>query len=91
MIAAAEKYGIDLTPLRARAVVPRDAADFDVILAADQSVSAALTARNIPNHLLAPFAGTGLTDIPDPYYTKDFDGAFKLIQAACDGLIAQLQ
>lgn len=33
---------------------------------------------------------TGQTDVPDPYYTRDFGCALDLIERASDGLIASL-
>jgi len=36
-------------------------------------------------------AGSGADHVPDPYFTRDFDGALALIETASRGLIAHLQ
>ena len=44
-----------------------------------------------PVRLLTDFAPhTGADHVPDHYYTRDFDGALDLIEAAVDGLVAYL-
>ncbi|HBT00222.1 MAG TPA: phosphotyrosine protein phosphatase, partial [Citreicella sp.] len=37
----------------------------------------------------APGAAGG-ADVPDPYFTRDFDGALDLIETAARGLLDQL-
>ncbi|SHJ22446.1 protein-tyrosine phosphatase [Palleronia salina] len=96
MIRAAAKAGYDLTPLRARQFTPADFDAFDLILAADPANLRDIEAQRPAGHatpvrLLAPYAETGTEEVPDPYYTKDFDGALRLIERACDGVVAQLQ
>jgi len=34
---------------------------------------------------------TGATEVPDPYYTRDFDGALDLIETCSMGLIETLK
>ncbi len=92
--AAAKDY--DIAALRARQIAPADFARFDLILAADPSnlrdIEAIRPAGNTtPVMLFAPLSGSGQDAIPDPYFTGDFAGALALVEAACDGLIAQLQ
>jgi len=96
MIDAAWARGYDLTPLRARQVRARDFDDFDLIIAMDGANRDVLeglrpTGNATPVELFLSFADTSVTDVPDPYYTRDFDGALDLIEAASRGLIAQLQ
>ncbi|MDG4647426.1 low molecular weight phosphotyrosine protein phosphatase [Roseibacterium sp. SDUM158017] len=84
-IAAARARGYDLSGQRARQVAPEDFPRFDLILAMD--------ARNLDDlAAMAPASGgaqlalflepLGGGDVPDPYYTHDFEGALDLIEAA---------
>ncbi|SPJ24883.1 low molecular weight protein-tyrosine-phosphatase [Palleronia abyssalis] len=96
MIDAAKTAGYDLSALRARQVTPADFDRFDLILAADPQNLADLEAMRPPGNLtpielFAPYANGPDTEVPDPYHTRDFDGALALIERASDGLIAQLQ
>lgn len=95
-IEAAAKRGYDLRALRARQLTAADFTAFDHILVMDRANLA--DARAIRPHagtepqLFLTYApGTGKTDIPDPWYTRDFDGTLDLIEAASDGLIAALK
>jgi protein-tyrosine phosphatase len=84
-IAAASARGHDLTNQRARQVSVVDFTRFDLILAMDRQNLADLNA-------MAPAGSTakvrlfldpiGGGDVPDPYYTRDFDGALDLIERA---------
>jgi protein-tyrosine phosphatase len=77
--------GHDLRPLRARQVSAEDFGRFDLILAMDRQNLADLEA-------MAPAEGgaalelflepLGGGDVPDPYFTRDFDGTLDLIEAA---------
>ena len=93
-IAVGKARGYDLSPLRARAFAARDFEDFDLILAMDRRNLADIEAMRPPGNgtpvqLLLDFApDTGATEVPDPYYTGDFDGALDLIEAAADRLLA---
>lgn len=96
MIAAARARGYDLAALRARQVTAADFARFDLILAADPSNRDSLERLRpagdaTPVRLLASYAGRGADTVPDPYFTGDYDGALDLIEAATDGVVAQLQ
>lgn len=94
MIKAAALRGYDLHRLRARQFRPSDFFDFDLILAADASVQRDIELQRpkgslTPVHLLMDFVMGG--DVPDPYYTRDFNQALDMIEAACAGLIKSLQ
>lgn len=95
-VRSAARRGYDLSPLRARQVRTADFFDFDLILAMDRENLIALehlrpenataTLRLLMDH--APRAGA--SEVPDPYNTRDFDGALDLIEQASKGLIASL-
>jgi protein-tyrosine phosphatase len=96
MQAAARARGYDLSSLRARQVTQADFTGFDLIVAMDQdnlrdlkSVRpAGATAQLVLFLDYAPGAGT--RDVPDPYYTRDFDGTLDLVETAARGLLDQL-
>lgn len=95
-IAAGKARGYDLSPLRARVFGPEDFETFDLILAMDRrnlrDIKALRPAGNeTPVRLFLDDApGSGVTEVPDPYYTRDFDGALDLIEAGAEGLLAWL-
>ena len=81
---AALRRGYDLSALRARQVKVQDFKDFDLILAMDPGTGATLK-------LFMDYAPqTSVTAVPDPYYTRDFDGVLELIEAAAQGLLTSL-
>lgn len=87
---------INLGDLRARQFEARDFTRFDLIIGMDSDNIAAIEAlrpegNDTPVHLLTDFAPhTGADHVPDPYYTRDFDGALDLIEQAVAGLDAHL-
>ena len=95
MIAAAQVRGYDLTELRARQVTRADFSRFDLIVAMDGANLAHLQrmrpAGGADLRLFTDYAPqTGATEVPDPYYTRDFDGALDLIETCARGLLDQL-
>jgi len=89
---AARARGYDMSDLRAREVVPTDAQRFDLILAMDEENLCDLQGLGIPARLFTDYAPhMGASFVPDPYYTRDFDGALCLIEVCADGLLADLQ
>ncbi|MGI9394945.1 MAG: low molecular weight protein-tyrosine-phosphatase [Boseongicola sp.] len=95
-IKAAANRGYDMSSLRARQVLPGDFNKFDLILAMDRANLSALeelqpetsSARLRLFLDYAPQAGTA--EVPDPYYTRDFEGALDLIEQAAKSLKASL-
>lgn len=96
MQAAATARGIDLSSLRARQVSPEDFHRFDLILAMDSDNRDEVErlrplGSDTPVRLFTDYVPeTGVTSgpdhVPDPYYTRDFDGALDLIEAAALGV-----
>lgn len=100
--AAARRRGIDLTGMRARAVVPADLRAFDFLLAMDQEVLRRLSGMC----RLRRAAGGGkiglflehaphlpVREVPDPYLgdAEHFEEALDLIEAGAEGLLAHLR
>ncbi len=94
---AASAQGYDLSDLRARQFTAADFTDYDLIIGMDMDNIADMKTKR-PNGNTTPIRlfsdytdDSKASDIPDPYYTRDFDGALQLIEGASRGLIAWLQ
>lgn len=92
-IEAARRRGYDLTALRARQVTAADATRFDVIIAMDRANQRDL-ARLLPGAsvslMLDHGPDKGFQDVPDPYFTDDYEATLDLIEEASAALVAQL-
>lgn len=88
---AAKARGYDLSQQRARQVSKADFEEFDLILAMDDKNLADLKAMaDGPARVELFRAPTGGGAVPDPYYTRDFDGALDLIEEAARAWAARL-
>ena len=93
---AARARGVELGDLRARQFVAKDFHRFDLIIGMDAKNIADIEAlrsegSKTPVRLLTDFAPQTEADhVPDPYYTRDFNGALDLIETATAGLIEAL-
>jgi protein-tyrosine phosphatase len=98
-VAAAQRRGYDLSPLRARQVHPDDYHRFDFILAMDRSNLSELNSRRLADAtaqlaLFMSFAeGHGYDEVPDPYYggVEDFERVLDLCEAASRALLNKLR
>ncbi|MFT3688137.1 low molecular weight protein-tyrosine-phosphatase [Paenirhodobacter sp.] len=95
MQVAARRRGYDLSKLRARRLEPGDFDRFDRILAMD-SRNIAEAERIAPQGGRAQLGlflegGTGLRDVPDPYYTRDYERCLDIIEAGARVWIDRLQ
>lgn len=84
-IRAAAARGYDLSAQRARQVTGEDFDRFDLILAMDRRNLADLQAMapsgsHATLALFMEHAKTGPRDVPDPYYTRDFEAALDIIE-----------
>ena len=96
MQAAAKARGYDFSDLRARQFTAADFETFDLIIGMDASNLADIEALR-PNGNTTPVKcftdyapDSGMTEVPDPYYTRDFDGALDLIEQCSKGLHAEI-
>lgn len=88
---AARARGYDLSDLRARQVSRADFDRFDLIVAMDAQNRADLEALRPPGNatevvLFTDFGPADGSPVPDPYYTRDFEGCLDLIETCADGL-----
>ncbi len=90
-IAAGAQRGYDLAPLRARQVAEADFLRFDLIFAMDAANRADLERRRPPGDTTPVELFAHDRDVPDPYFTGDFEGALDLIESAAAWRVDQLQ
>ncbi|MFD1507884.1 low molecular weight protein-tyrosine-phosphatase [Lacimonas salitolerans] len=95
MQTAAKARGISMADLRARQVASADFDRFDLILAMDaqnltRTEALRPTGNDTPVHLFTDYEGIADDHVPDPYYTRDFEGCLDLIEACAKGLVARL-
>ncbi|WP_415253460.1 low molecular weight protein-tyrosine-phosphatase [Thermomonas sp.] len=97
-IACALKHGIDISAQRARRLALEDFDEFDVILCADRTIlhDARIRKPRISHaqvELLLEWSGVGKKDVPDPYYgnARDFEQAFRLVDAAANGIVERVR
>ena len=86
---AAGARGVDLSNLRARQFRTEDFDAFDLIIAMDQQNLSDIAAMR-PAGNETPLRMLATKDVPDPYYTRDFDGSLDMIEAACVSLLADI-
>lgn len=82
----------------ARQITATDLAEADYIIAMDQANRSSIMAMAPRGslegrlYLLLNFAeGVALSDVPDPYYTGEFEKVYRLVDAACRGLLAHIR
>lgn len=78
---AARQRGYDIGDLRARQFCVADFDRFDLIVAMDRQNLADIT-RLRPAGNKTPVQMMAAHDVPDPYYTRDFDGCLDVIEDA---------
>lgn len=88
--AAGAARGYDLGAQRARRLAPEDFHRFDLILGMDAENLRAIEAFR-PAGTTADVALFDTREVPDPYYSGDFEGALDQIESAAERQIAQLQ
>ena len=94
---ALDRRGYDVSDLAARQFTPADFNDFDLIIGMDDANLATMEAlrpagNTTPLRLFLDFAdGTGETEVPDPYYTRDYEQALDLITTASEGLLGHIR
>ncbi|MBC1473552.1 low molecular weight phosphotyrosine protein phosphatase [Listeria grandensis] len=91
------KHGIDYSQMRARLIGQEDFADFDYVIGMDGSNMQDLEALKpadspvVLKKLMDFAAGEETTDVPDPYYTGNFDETERLVSAGCEGLLSAIR
>ena len=86
---AAAARGIDLSALRARQFSTEDFNHSDLIVAMDRQNRADIEAMRPAGNDTAVRLMADI-DVPDPYYTRDFDGALDIIEDGAKRLLADI-
>jgi len=81
--------GLDLSGLRARQFNVADFDAFDLIIAMDRQNKADIERLRPAGHQ-TQVRTMADSDVPDPYYTRDFDGALDMIEAAARRLLGDI-
>ena len=95
--AEALRRGVDISDLRGRQANVGDFRQFDYVLAMDTENHRNLMAICPPDseerlHMFLDFAPqVGRRDVPDPYYDGRFDTVYDMIEAAAEGLLADIR
>lgn len=91
-----ERYKISYEGIKARQVTEADVQDFDYIVAMDadnvrdlQAIAQSKKAEI--NRLLSFHPNAEIFDVPDPYFTGNFEEVYELIDKSCDGLLAHIR
>ncbi|GGA32116.1 low molecular weight protein-tyrosine-phosphatase [Paenibacillus physcomitrellae] len=91
-----DRYGISYEGLRARQVAANDFSDFDYIIAMDDSNVSNLrklmkgTSTEVIK-LLDLVPDVKLKDVPDPYYTGNFDETYELVGKGNKALLEHIR
>ncbi len=79
----------------ARLVTPADLEDFDYVLTMDDQNLANVKALGKGRAVVRPFLeygpDTAMREVPDPYFTGDFEETYHLVSAAADGLLKAIR
>ena len=88
-------HGVPFSPRAARQVTKRDYDDYDLLIIMDDLNRRNLN-RILPDdpdgkvHTLLSFTGRDAV-IPDPWYTDDFESAYRDIRRGCEALFSSIQ
>jgi len=92
-LAILQTHGIEISPdKRARQISHRDLGHYEYIIAMDWNNLRDLARFGTDVKRLMEFAPQGSPlDVPDPYYTHNFDSTYTLIQSGCRGLLQYIR
>ncbi|NBI29121.1 low molecular weight protein-tyrosine-phosphatase [Chengkuizengella marina] len=87
-----DEYEVDYTGLKARQVVVEDMNDFDYIIAMDEKNLKDLKMlskdKEIQIYRMLEFLPSSeITNVPDPYFTGNFDEVYEMIDSSCEQLL----
>ncbi|RKP56909.1 low molecular weight phosphotyrosine protein phosphatase [Cohnella endophytica] len=92
-----DRYSISYEGMRARQILASDGSQFDLIVAMDtknekdirEMLGANSRARII--RFLSLLPEKGIDDVPDPYYSGNFDEVYELVKAGCERLLERIK
>lgn len=90
-----QEYDISSEGIRARKLTKQDAEYFDYIIAMDNSNKENITACFVvesPKVLrLLDLLENDIKEVPDPYYTGDFEQTYQLVTESCAALLEKIK
>ena len=97
-IVAMRSHGVDIAGHAARKLRPDDYGAYDLMIAMDEPVLTELKEKQ-PHGAATPtvkllsafIPGDGPVDVPDPYYSSQFEPVIAMIEAAVPALLAQVK
>ena len=90
-----EHFGVSAAGITARQIAPDDLNRFDYVITMDDAnydnVLAIGEARGKVRPLLSYAPELGIREVPDPYYSGNFNAVYKMTDSACEGLLAAIR
>ncbi|MFF2887437.1 low molecular weight protein-tyrosine-phosphatase [Paenibacillus sp. NPDC057967] len=96
-----DAHGITYVGMKARQVIPQDAADFHYIVCMDRKnlkdahemMESALGQQAAGKlfTFMELIPGRGVPDVPDPYYEGNFDYVYELVDEGCHALLDKIK
>ncbi|WP_276351390.1 low molecular weight protein-tyrosine-phosphatase [Cohnella caldifontis] len=90
-------HGISFEGMRASKLTPEDGERHDLIVAMDASNERDIRARLRPGsraeiiRFMSLLPEKGFEDVPDPYYTGNFEEVYELVEAGCRRLLERIR
>ncbi len=82
-------------PMQARQIVASDLSEFDYLIVMDdkneRDVRALATGRAHIARLLDYLPAMENKNVPDPYFTGDFDAVYQMLDSACENLLREVR
>lgn len=91
-----DRHGISYEGMRASRLQRRDGEQFDLIVAMDSNNERDIRSVIGPDakaevvRFLSFVPELGLDDVPDPYYTGNFDEVYGMVREGCDRLVRRI-
>jgi protein-tyrosine phosphatase len=92
-----ERYSISSEGLKARQITAEDLNEFDYVIGMDSEniknirKLAGTSEGPVVKRLLDFAADQGKKDVPDPYFTGNFDETYELVKAGCQALLDHIK
>jgi protein-tyrosine phosphatase len=92
-----DRYGISYSGMKARQIAKQDGEAFDLIVAMDSRNERdireilGVEGKSKVIRFLSLMPEQSLIDVPDPYYSGNFDEVYALVEAGCEKLLAYVK
>jgi protein-tyrosine phosphatase len=92
-----DQLGISYTGMKARKLAAEDAGRFDFIVAMDTRNERDIRSllKPLPNTEILRFLSLiperGMDDVPDPYFTGNFEEVYELVKDGCERLLSKVK